>query len=255
MNEPVDAAILAAGVLPDADGAEIYTATLTIGGETLLERVTKALDQAEQVQQIMAVVPGELVGSEAAAGLDAAIERGVDIHANLRLMAEWLEGRERALVVGVDLPLLTADVVSDFLNRIPDDADLAYPIVRREDVERAFPDADWTYVRTADGELTGGTLGFLRPALLERMMPLLDRAFDVRKNMAGLAAMLGFRFVLKLVTGRARIEEVERRAREITGGRCVALMTDRPEIALDVDEWEHLEMARRLLGVGEAGEV
>ena len=79
-------------------------------------------------------------------------------------------------------------------------------------------------------------------------MPILDRAFDVRKNMAGLAAMLGLRFVLKLVTGRARIEEVERRAREITGGRCVAVMTDRAEIALDVDEWAHLEMARRLLG-------
>ena len=251
MNEPVDAAILAAGVLPDADGGEIDKATLTIGGETLLHRVTRALREVEQVRQIMAVVPGELTDGDAAAGLDVAIERGVDIHANLRLMAEWLEGRERALVVGVDLPLLTADVIRDFLDRVPDDADLVYPIVRREDVERGFPDAAWTYVKTGDGELTGGTLGFLRPALLERMMPLLDRAFDVRKNMAGLAAMLGFRFVLKLMTGRARIEEIERRAEQITGGRCVALVTDRAEIALDVDEWEHLEMARRLLGVGE----
>jgi len=244
-------AILAGGVLPPREpgGREADKATLTIGEETLLQRVIKTLREVTEGGQIMAVVPGELVGTEAVAGLDAVLERGPDIHANLRLMGDWLEGRDRALIVGVDLPLLTAEALRDFLAAIPDDTDLAYPIARREDVERAFPEATWTYVKTGGGELTGGTIGFVRPAVLPRAMPLVDKAFDVRKNMAGLAAMLGFRFVLKLLRGTAQIEELEQRASALIGGKCVAVQTKRAELVLDVDTWEHLEMARRLLGV------
>jgi len=246
----VAAAILASGTLETGAG-ELQKATLTVQGETLLERVVRALREVGQVGEIMAVLPSELLEAPEARDLDARLERGPDVAANLRLADEWLKGRPHGLIVGVDLALLTSEALQEFLERVPDGVGIAYPIVRREDVQRVFPGAQWTYVKTRDGEITGGTLAYVKPEVLSKCLPLVIKAFDVRKNMAGLAAMLGARFVLKLTLGIARIAEIENRASEITGTDCRAIELSRPELVLDVDEPSHLEMAERLLANGQ----
>ena len=154
----------------------------------------------------------------------------------------------RVLVAAADVPLLTSAAVAAFLDAAEAaDADVAYAIVAREDLVRAFPGVRKTFVRLADGVFTGGSLVLLRPAAFVRARPLLERAVRARKRPWDLARLFGLGTLVGLATGRLRIAALERRAEVVAGLRARAIICRDAGVALDVDTPEILEVVRARL--------
>ena len=151
---------------------------------------------------------------------------------------------ERILVISADLLWLTKEAVDTFIRDAPAAA-LVYPIIAREVAEREFPAQKRTYAKLKEGTFTGGNALLLEPRTIPTLLPFVNRAYEGRKNPLSLARLFGFGFVFKLLTGRLRIETLERRAGYLLGMRVRAFQCQDASLGADVDEIAHLETAAK----------
>jgi len=226
-------AILAGGIVHTPAG-DLDKAFIRVEGETLAERLVRVWREAGRAERLFVVGPPEARELPGLQGVDF-VPRGADIAANLRLAVDWMQGAPHAALCGVDVPRVTAATIARFCAMIPDDCDVGYPVARREALEAMYPDVRWTYVKLRDGELTGGTIAYVRPEALQRIFDTLLGFFDVRKSTLALARLLGMRVMARYVLGRLTVADIVARAQQITGVRLAVLMDAPPELCIDID--------------------
>ena len=231
-------AILAGGTLTTPAG-ELDKAFIRTGGETVTERLVRAWREAGRAERLFVVAPPEARHLPGLGEVEFAA-RGADIAANLRMAVDWMQGSEHAALCGVDVPRVTRETIARFCAMVPGDCDIAYPVARREALEAAHPDVRWTYVKLRDGELTGGTIAYVRPEALLGVFDRLLGLFDVRKSNLALARLLGARIVVRYLLGRLTVADILTRARQTTGLRLHVLMDAPPELCIDIDRAVHL---------------
>lgn len=173
------------------------------------------------------------------------LEAGVDT-----LSAAGLHEQERVLVVTADIPMLTADMVGDVLDAAPRDAGLVYPVVRRETCEAAYPGVKRTYAKLRGGTFTGGNLFILDPTLIKQFLPRLREVLAARKAPMKLAGIIGFGVLVKLLTGRLTVPELEEKVSSILGVKARALITPHAAIGTDMDKDADLALAETHLPAG-----
>ncbi|MCS7235763.1 MAG: nucleotidyltransferase family protein [Armatimonadota bacterium] len=246
----VDAAVLAGGGreggLPEGVPNKAF---LPVAGKPLVQRVLEAVRASQRVRRMVLVVPAA-PPEEVTRLADWVLQDRGDLLANVEAATRALDQAEWVLACAADLPLLTGKAVDSFLQACESrEADFYYGIVRREDLEARYPGARKTFVRVREGFFTGSSLVLFRPAVLERVRPLLQQAVEARKNPARLASLFGGGYVVKYLTGRLTVADVERRARELTGLRGAAVVCPDPEVALDVDadKPQNLQVAEQVL--------
>lgn len=210
-----------------------------VAGEPLVLRVVRALQSTPGIRRVCVVGPEEVRGV-LPAGVLWRREAGRVVQ-NLQAGTEELGISERRLLLcGVDLPVLTAEALADFLRRTPAEAEIAMPVVRKERFTSTFPGDLGIYVRLAEGSFTGGGQYLVDPARLLEVLPLLQRLFDSRKSQLAMTAVMGRAVVWKLIRHRLTVAELESRLSELTHCRCRAVMDCNPELAFDVDAWMDL---------------
>jgi len=151
-----------------------------------------------------------------------------------------LAGRDaRLLIVTADIPWWGPEGVRAFVTEAPE-ADLVYPIVRESDARARFPDQPRTFARLRDGRFTGGNAVLLRRPAVAAMLPLLDAAFHARKRPWALARLVGFGTLVALLTGTARLADLQERVGTLLGVRARAFVSRDATIAADVDDPAHL---------------
>lgn len=160
-----------------------------------------------------------------------------------------LQEGERILVVSADVPWLRASSVDGFVRDAGTDRELVYPVVTRGVIEATFPDMHRTWIRTADGEITGGNLLLGTPEALTALLPWGDRIVRVRKKPWRMAAIVGSGTLLALATGRASLPRLERRLEAVLGHSVRALRCSDPALATDVDRLDHLPATLELADV------
>ena len=240
-DSAVEAVILAGGEIKGRP--ERLKATMPFFGRALVQPVIDALSASSNVERSFVVMPegesgalaGEflLVPSDAASTFVDNIARG---------LSACTAGR--ALLVSCDVPYLTPEAVEDFLARCREiEADVCYPVIRREDIERAAPGSRRTYLRTLDGVLTGGNIALVKPAALLANLSLLEKVYHSRKSVWLLARTLGFGFLVKLAVGRLSIAEIEARCSKLLGAEARAVVTPFAEIGIDMDYETDLRQA------------
>lgn len=236
-----DALVLAGGRLDSAlAGGVRPKAFAPLCGRTMVDFVLSALRDAPSIGRIALVGPLPLPPA-VAAHVDVPVGERGSLLENVAAGLEALGGDAPVLAAAADIPLLTGRAVEAFLVAAgAHDVDVAYGIVPREDVVRAFPHVHKTFVRLREGTFTGGNLVLLRPRAFHSARPWIERAIRARKRPWDLARLFGMRAVLGLLTGRLRIGELEQRAAMLMGIRARAVISHDPEIALDVDRAETL---------------
>ncbi len=246
-----DAVVLAGGRFDPAFPQGVPNkAFLPICGRPMVEFVLRALRKATTIHRIVLVGP-DSVSPAVAAHADVVVPQRETLLDNVAAGLSAASG-ERVVAVAADIPLLTASAVDAFVDAAQVlDAEFVYGVVRREDLLRDIPGIRKTFVHLREGAFTGGSLILLDPGGFESARTAVDRAVRARKRPWELARLFGTRTLIGLATGRLRIPELERRAMEITGVRARALVCGTPEIAIDVDTPEMLDlvgarMARRL---------
>ncbi|HZK25234.1 MAG TPA: nucleotidyltransferase family protein [Oscillospiraceae bacterium] len=224
-------------------------AFVQIHGQAMLSYVLDALQQASSVNRIAIVGPlAELQTLIGASPQLFAVAEGDTIVENLQLGFAALQPKQHCLVVTADVAFLTAAAVEDFLAACqPYESAVYYPIVAREDNDRRFPGVKRTYVKIHDGEFTGGNLFLVDPACLTKVLPRLEHFFALRKSPLRLAGALGLGFVVKLLTKRLTIAELEKRFYALFAVAGKAVISQYAEIGTDVDKPADLELARQHL--------
>jgi hypothetical protein len=95
--------------------------------------------------------------------------------------------------------------------------------------------------------VTGGNVFLIRPQVILKSRDRIEQAFALRKRPLQLSRLLGFKFLIKLLTGRLEVAEIEARVEEILGMKGAGILSLYPEIGVDVDKPSDLNLARALL--------
>lgn len=228
-------------------------ALLPLGGRVMVDYVIAALDACPEISQLVLVGPLEvcsLYNSEPGmlyaspgntplesftAGMNALGERAFP----------WV------LACTGDIPFLTTEAVTDFIARCCQrEADVYYPIVRQETAEKRFPGVKRTYARLRDGTFTGGNLLLVKREIIDSCLSKAEEFIRLRKKPTALARLVGLGVLWKYFIGQLTVREAECRVSNLLGARGVAVLSDYPEIGVDVDKPSDLELARRELARG-----
>ncbi|NLG84108.1 MAG: hypothetical protein GX493_05760, partial [Firmicutes bacterium] len=175
---------------------------------------------------------------------------------NLKQALAVLPPSEPVLVLASDLPLLTRAALADFIRQCRErEAEIYYPIIRREVYEEAYPGSRRTYVRVKDGTFTGGNVAFFTPDVFFRHEKLFARAIACRKNPFRLAPLLGFRWLPQLLVRALSVAAIEARIAARLGVKVAAIESRFSEMGFDVDTEADLEWIEFYWGGALAGQA
>jgi len=244
----VDAMVLAGGEGAIIDPTVAIKGLVPVAGKPMIEWVVDALRAAETIAEIAVVVPSAENLGAWADKVDRLVVSDASFIDNAIAGAEQFKNDRHVLGATGDLPALTPEAIDDFVRQsLAAGAEFSYPLVRAEDMEEQFPGSKRTYVKVAGGPVTGGNMCVLSADLLKRNRQIGQRLFDTRKSPLGMARVIGIPFIFKYLTGRLRVDDVERKMEELLAARCAAIYTSHACIGADVDKPIDVVVASRVL--------
>lgn len=244
----VDAVVLAGGAGEVIDPDARFKGLLPIAGKPMVEWVVDALNEAPSIAEVAVVVPTAEDLGIWVNKVDKLVVADQAFFKNVLAGLGAFRSDRPALIITGDLPALHAEDVEDFIEAaLATKADFVYPLVRKQDMIEQFPGSKRTYIRLVEGEITGGNMMLVNPQLGERNKFIGQKLFDTRKSALRMAGALGFSFVVKLVTGRLRVVDVERKMTQLLGGRGAAVFSARAAIGADVDKPIDVIVAEKVL--------
>ncbi|MBC7807755.1 MAG: hypothetical protein H7145_16605 [Akkermansiaceae bacterium] len=257
----IAALVLAGGTLPPelvpfADGAT-NRALIRVGpgGETMLDLVVGAVRSGMRSHDGGAgriLVAGDV---PLPAGC-VAVSGGKSLVETMMNGAKALRADETSLLIATaDAPFLTGEAIADFLalSDAVQPTPFTFPIIDAVRCLAAFPGMKRTKLRIAEGEFTGGNLALLNPEFLRSSEAAIRDAYANRKDIFGLARMLGGEIIARLVLSRMVPSLLGIRHIEAAVGSLLhssnprAVITSFPEIGADVDRAEDISIARQIL--------
>jgi len=225
-----------------------YEALIPVGSRLMVEYVVEALLSARHIDRVLVVGPvNELAPLLSGARVSLTGAAG-GVMENIEAGLKQLPGDKRVLLVTSDIPMLTPRSVDDFIEHCGDmSVDIYYPIIPREIVKKRFASTRRTYVKLKEGVFTGGNVFLFNPAVFKQCVQNGQRIFALRKSPVGLCRLIGLSFVLKYLLRILAVEDVQKKVSELLGISGKVVVSQYPEIGVDVDKPGDLELARRIL--------
>lgn len=219
-------------------------ALIKIKDRYMISYVIDALRDSGKIDKIAVV--GDKEKLQCIDGIDILIDQGNSIIENVVKGIEPFKNDRRVLILTCDIPMLTKEAVIDFVEQSEAlNADLCYPIVKREDNERKFPDAKRTYAKIKEGTFTGGNIFYINPQIVDACIEAAKQFIAFRKKPWKLGQLLGLKILILFAFGRVTISQLERKVSELFNINAKAVISKYPEIGNDVDKDEDVEMADR----------
>lgn len=229
----MDVVILAGGkcdpALRESTGAE-FRADIVVNGKTLAQTVLEATQPL-----------GEPILVGGPSGLSSKrVEAGANFCDSLANGLKEVK-TPKLLLVTVDLPRLTTEGLKDFIGRCNEDAGLNFPIVSKLDCENAFPGMKRTTLKLREGTFTGGNVAVMDTHMMRSALPVMERAYALRKKPLKLAGIVGYVTLLRVVLGQAIPATLPLRALEAAVGRFLGVsvhgvVSRYPELGADLDK-------------------
>lgn len=243
--------ILPAGGVLDPHFARVALtptkALIKVRDGVLILNALTALQLSNRARRVV-VIGNEEVRSAVGDRVDAVLAPGAGIGDNvMRGLKELLaapEPPERILILTTDLPYLNEKVLAAWLDSLPS-ADFCGALVSEEAYLDRFPGSTSTFATLREGRYTLGGAYVARVDALRRAMPQIERAIAQRKSITGMASLLGAGFMMKVMTKRASVADVENKIAEIVGATIKAVPNSPPELAFDIDDIPDYEYALR----------
>jgi len=244
----VDAVVLAGGDGAVVDPTSRFKGLLPVAGRPMVEWVVDALREAESVHEVAVVVPTAENLGEWVDKVDKLVVSDGSFSENVIAGVRSFREERPVLIATGDIPALTAQAVDTYVRlSLETGAEVTYPLVRKEDMLAKFPGSERTFIKIAGGSVTGGNVALLQPFVAERNVEIGQRLFDTRKSAVQMARILSVGFVLRLVSGRLRVVDVERRMEKLLDAKCAAIFTSEASIGADVDKPVDVIVVERVL--------
>jgi len=203
-----------------------------VRGETMLARMLDAL-RAAGVDEI-AVVGGAEVRAACGAAIDRFVEESPSGSENLlRALRAWPDG-ERLLYATSDLPYVNAAAVADFAGRVGQGA-LAVALAEHGEFVARFPGAPPVGIKLGGERVVNGGLFAIPQGAGEKLAAMATRFFEARKRPWRMASLVGPGVLVRFLSGRLRVADLEEMALHVLQVPAQALRGCAPELAFDVD--------------------
>ncbi|WP_347489663.1 nucleotidyltransferase family protein [Desulfoscipio sp. XC116] len=248
----IDALVLAGspnnGALKECSAAR-YEAMIDIKGKLMVEYVVDALKKCERIGRIAIVGPqNELAAHFQSGGREVLVNHGGNLTENVLRGLRELPGTQKVLLVTSDIPLITQRAIENFIDLCGDgQADLYYPVVPREVVEKQYSATKRTYVQLKEGVYTGGNIFLFNPGIVEECMPRGQKLVDARKSPLKLCRLVGLIFLIKFLTKNISLQEAQKKVSRLLGIKGQVVISPYPEVGVDVDKPSDLELVNKQL--------
>lgn len=243
----IDAIILAGSSEKGIKEFGVNKSQLKLNDKRLVEIALDALAGSGCIERIFVI--GNITELEDLAGEKVVIiQGGNDVIGNIARCIDAYGIIGRFLVSASDLPFITAQTVRDFISGCTTlDAQLFYPIVPKEVFCHQYPEYPKTFFRLSDGIFTSGSVFIADAGSAGKISGFVQTYFNNRKHPLKLAGMIGFIHLLKFLFGRLSVLEVTEAARKLLGAEVAVVISRQPQLALDLDRHNQLELVRRCL--------
>lgn len=214
-----------------------------VGGQTLLERVVRALGRAG-IEDIAVAANNPAVEAEARRLGATLLPTARGPSESVALAFERFGAP--LLVTTGDHPLLEAAWVEELIGGTPDDADVSLMLAERDRVQAAAPDTRRTWLRFADGEWSGCNLFLLAGPAAGRAIAAWKEVEADRKRPWRIARRLGLGTLWSYWRGKLTLAEAIARLGRGLGVEAALAPARDGRAAIDVDKPEDLALVRRI---------
>lgn len=254
------ALVLAGSRGPDcpvaALGGVSHKALLPIAGVPMIERVVRALFEAELIDRILVSIedPGLL---NSVSGLNQFFSDGSlsTTQAKSTPATSAMDGFEKLgagrngmiLMTTADNCLLTPEILHHFVNALGQGPDVSAAIAPTDMVQAAYPEARRTRLRFRDGGQGGCNLFALHSENAGNIIRFWRRVEQNRKNPLTMLRQLGIMTALRYAMNTLTLEQALALLERRTGTKLATVEMPFAEAAIDVDKPEDFYLAERIL--------
>lgn len=230
-------------------------ALVPVAGEPMLARAIRTLRDSGAVERILVVanacheLKADPAVHEAAAGGDVEFLEGADSPSTSILkILEPYSGLFPVLIATADNPLLSPEVVADFVARSAEaDGDATLGVAPMTAVKKRFPGASRTFIRLRGEGYSGCNLFCLKNEKALAAVQFWTEIEKDRKKALRFVAAFGLGTLFRVLFRTIGLEAAVERASRVIGIDARPLVLDAAEAAMDVDRPEHLAIVEAYL--------
>jgi len=180
-----------------------------------------------------------------AAGGAILVESQNSISRSIKAQAEALGFTAPLLVTTADHPLLTVEMIDEFVRNV--DGDLAVAMVERRTMLKQFPDAQRTWLRFSDGAWSGANLFALLTPKSSLALDLWADAEQDRKKAWRLFLHFGLLLAARALTRTIGLKQAMAKAGKRLGLSAKLVPMSDPVASIDVDKLSDHVLAENIL--------
>lgn len=232
-----------------AESRGLPKSMIKIDGKPMIQWVIDAANLANSVEQIIIAGLDDISSLKSEKPVAQIPDHG-GILENLDAAADFIlkevPGTEYFLSISSDIPLITGDIIETVIaeNRKPG-LDVFYNVVEQNVMEAAFPGVKRTYMKFRDGRFCGADMHVMSTKTIQKLINLGFVQF--RKHPFKLISMAGPGIILRMLFYPLSLENAEKVVYRKTGICGKVNVSRYPEMAMDIDTLQHLEIVRKML--------
>ena len=241
-----------AGQRPGPDGLAGHfgleiKALVPVRGVPMISRVVRTLHTSPHIGKIIILSQDieALRPAVDAAGGAMLVESQNSISRSIKAQVEISGFSAPLLVTTADHPLLTVEMIDQFLRQAG--GDVAIAVVERKTMLAQFPDAKRTWLRFSDGAWSGANLFALMSRKSVLALELWAAAEQDRKKAWRLFLHFGWYLALRALTRTIGLRQALERAGKRIGLEAKLVAMSDPVAAIDVDKLSDHVLAEKIL--------
>ena len=255
------AALVLAGNRPStcdvaALGGVSHKAVLPIAGTPMIERVIDTIARVPRIAKVsIAIEEPDLLRS--VSGLSKHLESGFvhPIGAKPTPAQSALHGFEHlttetglpVILTTADNCLMTPEILSYFLDHLPEGADLTAALAVTDEVVSAYPDVRRTRLKFRDGQKSGCNLFACQTPKARNVIEFWRKVEDDRKKPLAMLGHLGYLTALRYLSNQLNLSQALQQLERRTHTKLATVKMPDPVAAIDVDTREDFYLAERIL--------
>ena len=217
-------------------------------------RVIKTLSSSQRISHILVVGPERTKKDSSKIMKTILAQRKVDYVEPASGPSESADkaftmSNNPVLLTTADHPLLNVKIIEDFVQAsLKNSADFIVGLVPLEAVKMSFPESRRTKLQFSDKTFCGSNLFLLKNKKCSNVLNLWTKLESMRKTPWRIVSQFGLIYLIRYKLGMLATQDAFDVLSRKTDCKIGYVIIDQPRAAIDVDSWEDLSLAERIIG-------